>query len=64
MENDSNIVVIELYLFQNKERENIDKIHKRKEDGRRKQIRVQESITYGEGIIPPHVRCTQQEPFI
>ena len=31
--------------------------------GRRNQIRVRESITRGEGINTPHVRCTQLEPL-
>ena len=26
-------------------------------------IRVRESITQGEGISTPHVRCTQREPL-
>lgn len=50
-------------LFILKERENIDKIPKRKEDGLRNQIRVRESIMEGEGISIPHICYTQRESF-
>ena len=49
-----NRVATELYLF----------LRKNDNDyGRRNQIRVRESITQGEGISTPHVRCTQREPL-
>ena len=46
-----------------KEYDNIDKTFQKWNNGRRNHIRVQETITQGEGISTPHIRFTQREPF-
>ena len=38
-------------------------LKKRKENGRRYQIQVRESIMQGESINTPHIFYTQREPF-
>ena len=59
---DDKTVATEVFLFQ-KERENINKTLKEKENGRRNQIRVRDSVMRGESVSTPHTRCTHQEPF-